>query len=70
MTEEIVSGSLLALFPFDVSDEIRLSDLSRLLDAPQRIWKPAFRESAPEYLHFASPPVLESIEDLKLHEEG
>jgi hypothetical protein len=63
-------GLAAGTFPVDVSDEIRLSDLSRLLDAPQRVRKPVFRESAPEYLHFASPPVLESLEDLKLHEEG
>jgi len=66
MLDESVSGSLLALFLYDVSDEIRLDELRRLLKAPPAGRKPAFRQPAPEYVHFASPPVMEVIEGIKL----
>src|SRR5580765_5003794 len=66
MPDETISASLLALFLFDVSDEIRLDDIRSILDVPQAARKPAFRQPAPEYVQFASPPVLESIEGLTL----
>ncbi len=66
MPGETIRGSLLTLFLFDVSDEIRLDELRRALNAPPAGRKPAFRQPAPEYVQFASPPVLESIEGLTL----
>ena len=66
MPDEAISGSLLTLFLFDVSDEIRLDELRRVLNAPPAGRKPAFRQPAPEYVQFASPPVLESIEGLTI----
>ena len=66
MPDETISASLLALFLFDVSDEIRLDDIRRVLNAPQAGRNPTFRQPAPEYVQFANPPVLESIEALML----
>src|SRR4051812_43081295 len=66
MPEEPIAGSLLTLFLFDVSDEIRLAELRRVLNAPDATRKPAFRQPAPEYVQFASPPVMEQIEDLEI----
>jgi hypothetical protein len=66
MRGESVSGSLLALFLYDVSDEIRLDELRRVLKAPAAVRKPAFRQHAPEYVQFASPPVMEMIEGITL----
>jgi hypothetical protein len=34
MLSEVISGSLLTLFLFDVSDEIRLDELRQVLNAP------------------------------------
>lgn len=62
-----VSGSLLALFLYDVADEIRLDELRRILPAPTTtVRKPDFRQPVPEYVHFASPPVIEAIEEQSL----
>jgi len=66
MLRESVSGSLLALFLYDVSDEIRLDELRRVLKAPPSVRKPTFRQPAPEYVQFASPPVMEMIEGITL----
>ncbi len=66
MRDQAISGSLLTLFLFDVSDEIRLEELRRVLNAPQSVRKPAFRQPAPEYVQFAVPPVLEPIEGFTL----
>lgn len=64
--QESISGSLVTLFLFDVADEIRLEDLRRILQAPPAARKPAFRQPAPEYVQFASPPVLDAIEGCTL----
>jgi hypothetical protein len=66
MPDETISASLFTLFLFDVSDETRLDDLRRLLNAPQSLRKPSFRQPAPTYVQFASPPVLESIQGFTL----
>jgi hypothetical protein len=66
MPGDAISGSLLTLFLFDVADEIRLDELRRILKAPASARKPAFRQPAPDYVQFASPPVLEFIEGLTL----
>ena len=66
MPGEVISGSLLALFLYDVSDEISLDELRRVLRAPPAVRKPAFRQPAPEYVQFASPPVIETIQGITL----
>jgi hypothetical protein len=55
-----VSGSLSVLFLYDVCDEIRLDALRRILGAPPPGREPHLRH-APEYVQFASPPVMEPL---------
>jgi hypothetical protein len=69
MLDEAISGSLLTIFLFDVSDEIRLDELRQVLNALGSAPKPAFRQPAPAYVQFASPQVLEFVEGLTLNGE-
>src|SRR5262249_1932372 len=64
MTSDLISGSLVILFLYDVSEEIRLDELRKVLKAPQPGREPAFRHSAPEYVRFARPPVIETVTGL------
>ncbi|HEY1337408.1 MAG TPA: hypothetical protein VGF59_07845 [Bryobacteraceae bacterium] len=66
MPSETISGSLLALFLYDAADEIRLDEVRRALKAPPAGRKPAFRQPAPQYVQFASPPVIETLEGMAL----
>jgi hypothetical protein len=61
MATAAISGSLLVLFLYDVSDEIRLDDLRKLLGAPSAGREPPFRHRAPEYVQFERPPVSETL---------
>jgi hypothetical protein len=61
MGRSTISGSLLTLFLYNVGDAIRLTDLRRILGAPPPGREPPFRQPAPEYVHFASPPVIEPL---------
>jgi hypothetical protein len=56
-----ISGSLSALFLFDVGEQIRLDELRAILKAPPPGREPPFRQPAPEYVQFARPPVIEAI---------
>src|SRR5882757_8287587 len=56
-----ISGSLSVLFLYDVCDEIRLSDLRKSLGIPPSAREPHFRHHAPEYVQFASPPIIEHL---------
>jgi hypothetical protein len=56
-----ISGSLVAMFLYDLCDEIRLDDLRAILNAPPPGREPPFRQPAPEYVRFARPPVVEPI---------
>jgi len=61
MKDGPISGSLSALFLFDVCDEIRLEKLRGILGAPPPGREPPFRHHAPEYVQFAQPPVVEPL---------
>lgn len=52
-------GSVFALTLYDVCDEINLSQLPPLISS--RRLTPAFKHTAPEYVRFESPPVLEAL---------
>ena len=60
-----ITGSLIALFLYDVSDEIRLDELRGRLKAPPAGREPPFRQPAPEYVQFEKPPVIETRFALK-----
>ena len=59
MKPDTLTGSLWMLFLYDVSEEIRLDDLRRILGARPPGREPSFRRPAPEYVRFEKPPVVE-----------
>jgi hypothetical protein len=66
MPQSLVSGSFRSLFLFDLCEEIRLDELRRLLGAPVAGRMPQFRHLTPEYVRFADPPVMETLEPVLL----
>lgn len=56
-----VSGTLLVLFLYDLSDAIRLEEMRRIVGAPPRGREPSFRHAVPQYVQFAEPPVIEAL---------
>jgi len=54
-------GSLRALLLFDITEEIDLPLLRRVLGATPSKREPAFRQPAPEYVRFERPPVGEDL---------
>ncbi|HWP83922.1 MAG TPA: hypothetical protein VNN17_01925 [Terriglobia bacterium] len=59
MEHVVLKGSLWALFLFDVSEEIDLDELRRILGTQRGGREPSFHHSAPEYVRFQEPPVVE-----------
>lgn len=57
-----ISGSLSVLLLYDVSDEIRLPELRKILGVPPAGREPPFRHPAPEYVQFSRPPVVEPFQ--------
>src|ERR1700756_4733942 len=68
-----VHGSVLVLIQFDVCEEIRLDQLRQIFGA-RTLEQPSFKHSAPSYVRYQRPPVVETIEPLVLesgeHLEG
>ena len=64
--DDWISGTLSILFLFDVCDEVRLDQLRQILGSPTPGREPPFRHPVPEYVQFANPPVVESLEGLAL----
>ena len=61
MSRDAVSGSLFVLFCYDLSDAIRLDEVRRIVGAPPPGREPPFRHAVPGYVHFAQPPVIETL---------
>src|SRR5258708_3868230 len=59
-----LQGSVLVLFQFDVSEEIRLNDLRAIFGARRQ--EASFKHAAPGYVRYERPPVVERIEPLVL----
>src|ERR1700753_1336554 len=59
-----VSGSVLVLIQFDVSEEIKLDRLREIFGA--RIEQQTFKHPAPGYVRYQRPPVVETVEPLVL----
>lgn len=59
-----LEGSVLVVLLYDVCEEIRLQDLRNILGA--RTVAPSFKSAAPDYVRFARPPVVESLEAITL----
>jgi hypothetical protein len=63
MRDEI-HGSIHALVLYDVSEEIELNELRRIMGA--RTVGPSFKHPAPEYVGFQRPPVVETLDPVVL----
>ena len=59
-----LQGAVLAVFLYDVCEEIRLDELRELLDA--RRLAPALKHKAPEYVRYLRPPVVEGLDSIVL----
>src|SRR5712692_5762171 len=64
-TEPALCGSVLVLIQFDVCEEIRLDQLRQLFGA-RTLEQPSFKHSAPAYVRYQRPPVVEPIGPLVL----
>jgi hypothetical protein len=69
MLDEAISGSLLTLLLFDVSDEIRLDELRQVLNAPASARQLAFPATCARVRTVCQPPMLEFVEGLTLSGE-
>ncbi len=63
--EPTLQGSVLVLIQFDVCEEIRLDQLSQILQA-RKLQQPRFKHAAPGYVRYERPPVVEPLEPLVL----
>jgi hypothetical protein len=59
-----VQGSFLVLLLYDVCEEIRLEDLSQIINAPPLT--PTLKTAAPERICFAHPPLVERLDSSSL----
>jgi hypothetical protein len=68
-----LQGSILVLIQFDVCEELRLDHLQQLVNARTQ-QKPSMKHSAPAYVRYQRPPVIEPFGSLQLesgeHLEG
>jgi hypothetical protein len=63
-----LQGSVLAIFLYDVCEEIRLEQLRDLLPAQRP--RPAFKHPAADQVRVEQPPVLEALPPLQLNGGG
>jgi hypothetical protein len=63
--EVTLHGSVLVLLQFDVCEAIRLDNLQELIRA-RTIEPPSLKQSAPGYIRYQRPPVVEPLETLVL----
>jgi len=63
--EAALRGSVLVLIQFDVCEEIRLDLLLEIFGA-RTMQQPSFKHSAPAYVRYQRPPVVEPVEPLVL----
>lgn len=65
VAEVSLHGAVLVLIQFDVCEEIRLDRLREIFGA-RTLDQPKFKQTAPGYVRYQRPPVLEPIEPLIL----
>jgi hypothetical protein len=63
--EVTLQGSVLVLLQFDVCEAIRLDNLQELIRA-RTVEPPSLKQSAPGYIRYQRPPVVERLETLVL----
>jgi len=61
-----LQGSVQGLILYDVSEEIRLEELRRILGIQPPGREPSFKHSAPEYVRFERPPIVEPMGEIAL----
>jgi hypothetical protein len=66
MPDTHLKGSVVFLMFYDVCEEIRLPEVREILKAQPPGREPSFKHTAPEYVRFERPPVVESLEDFTL----
>lgn len=59
-----LQGSVLGIMLVDVCEEIRLEEVRKVLGARQA--SPVFKHAKPEYVRFENPPVLETLDPVRL----
>ena len=59
-SEASLSGSVLVLIQFDVCEEIKLDELSKIIGAPT-LTQPSFKHPTPGYVRYQRPPVVEPL---------
>ena len=59
-------GSFRALLLYDIAEEFDVAELRRLLRATPPARSPGFKLSAPGYVRFERPPILEACEPIQL----
>jgi hypothetical protein len=57
-----LKGTFRILMLYDISEEIRLEEVRKLIRAEPAAREPAFTRPAPEYVRFERPPVIEPLE--------
>lgn len=65
--QTIVRGSLRSLYLYDVSEEIRLDEVRKLVGVPPARREPSFR--APDYVRFEPPPVIVNLDPVRLDDD-
>jgi hypothetical protein len=58
-------GSVLVLIQFDVCEELKLDQLQQTISA-RTVSKPSMKHSAPAYVRYQRPPVVEPLDPLQL----
>jgi hypothetical protein len=66
MSQSQLQGSVLVLILYDVCEEIRLEELRLILGVQPSGREPSFKHSAPEYVRFERPPVVEAVDAFTL----
>jgi hypothetical protein len=61
MPQPVIAGSFSVLFLFEVAEEIRLAELRDIVGTGTPGREPSFRHTAPDYVQFAIPPVVEPL---------
>jgi hypothetical protein len=60
-----LKGSVLVLIQFDVCEELRLDLLKQAISA-RTVQQPSMKHSAPAYVRYERPPVVEAMDPLVL----
>lgn len=66
MTDVHIRGSVVFLTLYDICEEIRLPEAREILKLQPAGREPSFKHTAPEYVRFEQPPVVEALDAFAL----